>query len=170
MNATGSATAESPTWVRLVIGRHPRWTLARLGVLILTSAVLFKFIFVPIRVTGRSMEPTYADGRVNFVNQISYRTRPPQRGDVVGIRLEGTRMVVLKRIVGLPGERVALRRGMIFIDGRKLEEAYTRKVNSTLSSREIRLGAEEYFAIGDNRLSSAFDVVRRQEIKGKVLF
>jgi len=116
------------------------------------------------------MEPTYRDGRVNFINRLAYRRSEPRRGDVVGLQTENSRLLVLKRIVGLPGERVSIRYGRIYIDGKALEENYTdgQPIPPTLGERE--LGAVEYFVIGDNRDLSAYGVVERRHIRGKVLF
>src|SRR5438874_5209301 len=75
-------------WGRMLIGRRPARTLARLIVLILVSFVLFKFLFLPIRVVGNSMVPTYHDGRINFINRLAFRWHGPKRGDVVAVQLE----------------------------------------------------------------------------------
>ena len=98
-------------WGRLLIGRNPAVTVVRLVVLVALSFVLFKGVLIPVRVTGRSMEPTYRDGRVNFINRLAYHRGAPQRGDVVGLRRAPSRLLVLKRIVGMPGERVSIRQG-----------------------------------------------------------
>jgi signal peptidase I len=157
-------------WARLLIGRRPVVTLIRLVVLVAACGFLFKVVLVPIRVTGRSMEPTYRNGRVNFLQRHAYRRRDPARGDVVGLQLEGSRLVLLKRIVGLPGERVGLRGGRVFINGEPLAEPYTRGHEVPSTRGERTLGVDEYFVIGDNRDESAHGVVRRAELRGKVLW
>ena len=86
----------SPGWSRLgrvVIGRNPRLTFIRLILTVGLILVVTKTCLVPIRVTGRSMEPTYRNGRVNLLNLLAYRMSEPRRGDVVGIRQEGRRMI-----------------------------------------------------------------------------
>jgi signal peptidase I len=154
----------------MLIGRRPKRTLARLSVLVVVSVVLFRFLFIGIRVTGHSMEPTYRDGRINFVNRISYRHHGPNRGDVVAVREDDSRLVLLKRVVGLPGERVAVRRGKVIINGRALDEPYARGNEIPPTRGEARLQANEYFVIGDNRDITAYGVVYRHEIIGKVVF
>jgi signal peptidase I len=157
-------------WGRLLIGRNPAVTVVRLVVLVALSSVLFKGVLIPVRVTGKSMEPTYRDGRVNFINRLAYHRDEPQRGDVVGLRRAPSRLLVLKRIVGLPGERISIRQGRVFIDGDELEEDYTDGQPIPPTSGERLLNEEEYFVIGDNRDLSAYAVVERGDILGKVLF
>jgi signal peptidase I len=153
-----------------LIGRNPRVTLVRLVILVLLSSVLFKGVLIPIRVTGKSMEPTYRDGRVNFINRLAYWRRAPRRGDVVGLQRAGSRLLVLKRIVGLPGERISIRSGRLYINGVLLEENYTDGQPIPDVGGERELGSTEYFVIGDNRDWSALAVVERSDIRGRVLF
>ena len=154
----------------MLIGRRPARTLARLIVLILVSFVLFKFLFLPIRVVGNSMVPTYHNGRINFVNRLAFRWHGPKRGDVVAVRLDKSRLVLLKRVVGLPGERIAVRAGRMVVNGRTLDEPYANVSGSPPSQSEIVLGPDEYFVIGDNRDISDYGTVHRHEVIGKVVF
>jgi signal peptidase I len=159
-----------PWWARVIVGRRPLVTLVRLVVVVIVSLVVFRGLLVPIRVTGPSMEPTYRDGRVNFLNRMAYWIGEPQRGDVVGIQIEGSRIVILKRIVAPPGERVAVRAARVLVNGALLEEKYATGRGIPSTRGQIGLGEGEYFAIGDNREKTLYDVVRRRDIKGKVLF
>jgi len=154
----------------MLIGRRPIRTVARIIVLILVSFVLFRFLFVPIRVVGNSMVPTYRDGRINLINRLAFRWHGPKRGDVVAVQLDNTRLVLLKRVVGLPGERIAVQAGRVVANGRTLDEPYARVSDSPPSQREIALGSDEYFVIGDNRDISAYGVVHQHEVIGKVVF
>src|ERR1035441_1356397 len=71
-------------WLRVVaIGRRPKRTLLRLAVLVVAAVVAFKFVLIPIRVVGFSMEPTFHDHAINFINRLAYVRGQPQRGDVV---------------------------------------------------------------------------------------
>jgi signal peptidase I len=159
----------SPWWARLVVGRRPWVTLIRLVVLVAVSLVLFRGVFVPIRVVGSSMEPSYRNGRINFLSRWAYRSTLPRRGDVVGIRKEGSKVVVLKRIVGMPGERVTVRGGRVLVNGLPLREPYAQGYGIPSTQLPRLLGPEEYFAIGDNRELTLYGVVNRSEILGKVL-
>ena len=113
---------------------------------------------LPWIVRGRSMEPALSDG-------LRVRGRPlasadaPARGDVLIVRSPSApRRREIKRVVGLPGERVAWNgQGALWIAGRRLEEPYARlgaAVPGDDEMREARLGAEDYFVAGDNRLHS----------------
>src|SRR5258706_6563553 len=122
MNEALADKNEPPLWMRVVFGRYPKRTLIRLTCLVVTTFVLFRFVLIPIRVSGFSMLPTYKEGRVSVVNHLAYRWKRPQRGDVVAVRLpEENNIVLLKRIVGLPGERVRLDHGRVLINGKLLE-------------------------------------------------
>ena len=157
-----------PLWLRLIVGRHPKRTLVRA---VTIGALLFvagKWCLQPIRISGHSMEPTYHNGRINFLNRMAYRLHGPVRGDVAGIRLAERRMVLMKRVVGLPGERVILRDGIVAINGSPLHEPYALGDDLPSMNNEVTLGADEYFVIGDNRDASEYGVVKRSEILGKI--
>ena len=154
----------------MLIGRRPTRTLTRLIVLILVSFVLFMFLFLPIRVVGNSMVPTYHNGRINLINRLAFRWHGPKRTDVVAVQQDNTRLVLLKRVVGLPGERIAIRAGRVLVNGRTLDEPYARVSESPPSQDEIVLGPDEYFVIGDNRDISAYGAVHQHEVIGKVVF
>jgi signal peptidase I len=159
----------------IAIGRNPRNTLIRILVLIAVCFVVFKFILLPIRVTGISMLPTYKDRSINVVNRLAYSRHEPRRGDVVSIRYAGIHLMLMKRIVGLPGETVAFEDGKILINGKPLDEPYENheKFPCDWNLSPITLDANEYFVVGDNRTMSAEDhwkgKVLRERIVGKVL-
>jgi signal peptidase I len=170
MNNTGSTWEVSAWWLRLIVGRRPLRTLVRMIVVVVVALVVFKVLLIPIRVTGYSMEPTYRDGRVNFLNRYAYRRHGPNRGDVVGVQVKDSHLVLLKRVLGLPGEHVAVLDGRVAIDGRILDEPYVKGVGQLQARESALLGDHRYFIIGDNRGVSAYGVVQLREIKGKVLF
>lgn len=167
-----SSGPASSGWRVAVLGRNPRRTLTRASVLLLGSFVVFKFLFLPIRVTGISMDPNYRDGRINFVNSLSYAWSEPRRGDVVAIQMAGRRVLLLKRVIGLPGETVAITRGVVTINGQILPEPYV-KFSSGWDKDAVTLGPGEYFVVGDNRSMDVqhhtLGVTLRQRIVGKVL-
>ena len=85
---TDAELSDSPGWLqRVLIGRRPTHTLIRAAVWAGVCILIFKFFLLPIRVEGVSMLPTYKENQVNFLNCLVYKVHPPQRGDVVGIRL-----------------------------------------------------------------------------------
>ncbi len=156
----------------MVFGRNPKRTLARLVGMVATTIVVFPFFLIPIRVSGLSMLPTYRDGRVNFVNRQAYRWKKPQRGDVIAFRLpEEGNVVLLKRIIGLPGEKVLVVDGRAYIDGTPLSEPYAQiGKNPPSMGRALELGNDEYFVIGDNRAISVIKRIPEHYILGKVIF
>jgi signal peptidase I len=160
----------SSWWLRLIVGRRPLRTLVRLLVVVALVLVLFRVLFIPIRVTGSSMEPTYRDGQVNFINCTAYRRHGPNRGDVVAIQMPDSRYPILKRVLGLPRENIVLRNGRVAVDGEFLQELYVRGVGTARETKTTSLGENQYFVIGDNREVTAYGVVTLDQIRGKVLF
>jgi signal peptidase I len=171
---TQMQTVSRPWWFRLVLGRDPRRTVLRSILWILLAFFLFKYVLVPVRVQGISMQPTYQSGRVNFINRWAYLRHPPRRGDVVGIQYAGHQVMLFKRIIGLPGERIAIHRGIVHIDGEPLPEPYVKWFNNHWERAEEKLAPDTYFVIGDNRGMSIHEhVMGRAEanrIVGKALF
>jgi len=162
-----------PVWLRIaLIGRRPRRTLLRVVVLVVISFVVFKFILLPIRVTGTSMLPTYRDGAVNFANCLAYLRHEPRRGDVVSIRLAGKHVMFMKRIIGLPGETIAFVHGRVTINGQILAEPYV-KFPCDWQRAPIKLGPDQYFVVGDNRSmpieNHELGEPHRNRIVGKIL-
>jgi signal peptidase I len=155
-------------WQRLLMGRNPRHTLFRILIFVVCVFLVTQFVLQPIRVSGTSMMPTYRSGGINFVNLLSYRNSTPQRGDIVCIRV-APRLLYLKRVVGLPGETVAMYHGKVTINGKPYEEPYV-KLHGTRSFWPYRLGEEEYFLVGDNRTVSEMGAAIRTNILGKVLY
>jgi len=158
---------------RLVFGRHPRRTAVRILVLATLSFVIFHWVLIPIRAEGFSMEPTYRSGSLKFVNRLAYQRRKPDRGDIVAIKLAGPHVLYVKRIIGLPGERISIAQGQVFINGAPLEEPYVRN-RRPWDVMEVTLTAREYFVIGDNRGMRAadhdFGRADVSRILGKVIF
>lgn len=166
-----------PFWLHpLVVGRKPRWTMVRVAIVIVTSLVLFKFVLLPIRIVGISMEPNYPNGHWNFINKLAYRTAKPKRGDVVAVRMAGEHVLLLKRIIGVPGDHVTMSRQGVFVNGQRLEENYVRRrVHwSWNRPREWKLDEDEYLLIGDNRSMFFEDHYKGKafefQIVGKILF
>ena len=180
-----------PRWVGIVVmGRNPKATLARVAVLIVTCFIVFKFILLPIRVEGISMLPNYKDRSWNLVNRFAYLRHEPQRGDVVGIRFSRTdtntpagihqvaswlktpHAMLLKRIVGLPGETVAFADGRVLINSEALDEPYE-KLPCNWNYPAVQLGPDEYFVVGDNRTMPWEDHTlgraQRSQIVGKAI-
>lgn len=124
---------------------------------LVVAAVIFlgvNLVTVRIRVEGSSMEPTLHDAELVVVNRLAYRWSEVERGDIVVFRfpLEPNRRFI-KRIVGLPGEVVAIHNGQVFIDGDPLDEPYIAAPPRYIGEWEIQPG--QVFVLGDNRNNSS---------------
>jgi len=152
--------------------------------IIILSSFTRYFIIEPGRVDGPSMEPTFIDNEFFLINKAAYFFKSPERFDVVQVLVEGKygRISVIKRIIGLPSERIVVEGGKIWIetaDGKKtaLDEPYLHYGTLT----KVRFGAESrftipvnhYFIIGDNRGQSTdsrdIGSVHRKQINGQVV-
>jgi len=143
-------------------------------ILIATLAfAVFKFILAPVWITGLSMEPTYHNGRLIFINRLIYLRRPPARGEVVAIRTSGLEVMYLKRVVALPGESLEIDNGLVKINGKLLAEPYVTK-RQPWQVPTVTLEPDEYYVIGDNRENDAanhlFGRVAIERIVGRALW
>ena len=141
--------------------------LAILGILIAAF-----FIRTP-QVYGLSMEPHISSGEYVLINTLAYRFTTPKRGDIVAFRHDGdTPEVYIKRIVGLPGDRVRIDRGALYVDGQLESENYVRFAD-TRSFREVVVPPGAVYVLGDNRANSEdsrfFGPVSDDHIIGKAL-
>lgn len=149
------------------------------GVAVLAVFVTRQYIFNPYVISGASMTPSFYDGDYVFVNQINYRLWPAHRGEVIVFRGPASNGDdLLKRIIGLPGERVVINDGTVRIfntenpDGMILDESYLDSSTITTGSADVTLGADQYFVMGDNR-SVSFDsrswgALDAEDVVGKV--
>lgn len=149
-------------------------------VVVLFSFVLVFFFGQTRTNIGQSMETTLADGDVVLINTLNYRVGSPKRGDVVAFKPNGSEAsyVHIKRVVGLPGETIQIKDGMIYINGTVFLEKtdFPAMNNAGLASEPITLGVKEYFVLGDNRNDSEdsryadIGLVNSDYIEGKVYF
>jgi len=140
------------------------------------------FVFQPFLIRGDSMEPNYHSGDYLIIDQLSYRLRSPERGEVIVLRfpLDPSQRFI-KRIVGLPGETIEVKDGKVVVykegeDGKSavvLDESIYLPVDSeTPGSARVDLKQQEYFVLGDNRPFSSdsrkWGVLEKELIVGKV--
>ena len=132
----------------------------------LLAFFIITFVAQSFVVDGRSMEPTLSHGERLFVNKFIYRFNEPQRGDIIVFTPRGaTSGRYIKRIIGLPGEKISIRDGKTFIDGKPLAEDYIyEEMRGYYGPEEIP--EDHYFVMGDNRNHSADS--RVEEIVGFV--
>ncbi|MFH0818374.1 MAG: signal peptidase I [Patescibacteria group bacterium] len=152
-------------------------------ILILGLILIRTFIIEPARVNGRSMEPTYFDNDIFFVNKFSLLLHAPQHGELVQIYEHEQSKFLIKRIIGLPGEQIIIKQNSVFIvdhNGQetKLNEPYL--ANGIITKPEEGgnaiypiLRPHEYFVLGDNRPQSIdsryYGAVHRSDIIGSAL-
>jgi signal peptidase I len=118
------------------------------------------FVAQPFLVSGSSMEPNFYNGNYLLVDELVYQFRQPERGEVIVFRYPGdNHSYYIKRIIGLPGEKVRINNGKIIVvsgnDIKLLEEPYALH-GSNGNDYETTLGPGQYFVMGDNR-SFSFD-------------
>ncbi len=141
------------------------------------------FLIQPFYVKGASMEPNFYDHEYLIIDEITYRFRSPARGDIIVFRYPlNPQEYFIKRVVGLPGEKIQIKNGDVKIynsqypEGVILDESYLIKNTKTYSLNEeiIILDDDEYFVLGDNRNSSkdsrSFGPIKKSFLSGRVLF
>src|SRR3990167_1865452 len=117
------------------------------------------YIAQPFIVDGASMDPTFTTGDYLIVDELTYHFKTPERGSVLIFKYpRDPRKSFIKRVIGLPGERISIANGKVTItnvehpDGFLLDEPYVEL--SKKDNSDFILGAKEYFVLGDNRLAS----------------
>ena len=128
---------------------------------VVETVLLTLLIFLAIRtliqnfrIEGVSMEPNLHDGQYLIINKLVYYLHPPERGDVVVFHYpKNPSRDFIKRIIGLPGEKVEVRGERILINGEELEEPYALHTGKYAWGPR-RLGEDEYFVLGDFALES----------------
>jgi signal peptidase I len=153
------------------------WEITKVVILALLIVLPIRyFLFQPFIVKGQSMEPNFHTGDYLIVDEISYRFSDPKRGDVIVFKypLQPNQRYI-KRVIGLPGEKVEIKNGLVFINGNPLDESsyLSQKLfTDEKGFHEIILEKDQYFVLGDNRISSSdsrvWGVVPRDKIIGKV--
>lgn len=122
----------------------------RLFLLALACYLIFGHVLIPLRIQGLSMEPTYHDRSFAFCWRLQYAFSPPKRFDVVTVRYSGRSVMLLKRVVALQGETVEFRKGMLYVNGKLMEEPYVRHRSGwELPPRTVAPG--HVYVVGDNR-------------------
>jgi signal peptidase I len=159
------------------------------AIVAMAAALLVQaYVVKPYRIPSQSMASTLVPRDRVLVNRVVYRMRDPHRGDIVVIDSGAVDKVLIKRVVGLPGERISLHDGAVYIDGRRLREPYvavsggrrertdpfTGTGNPWSLEEPYVVPAGHYFVMGDNREvsddSRDWGTVPRAEIIGEAFF
>ncbi|MGO9200648.1 MAG: signal peptidase I [Limisphaerales bacterium] len=150
--------------------RQSRFGFTREGVLLGLLPLLLlvltarEWAWMPLIITGESMLPTLRGGQLAGVNKLAYLLGPPRRRDIVAVWTGKDLMV--KRIVGLPGEEVAARDGTLYVNGSPLREPYA--INRHWNVATGKLDVNSFLVVGDNRFQTIVAVVSRERIVGRI--
>ncbi|MFH1462646.1 MAG: signal peptidase I [bacterium] len=138
------------------------WEIAKIAIIALVIVVPIRyFVFQPFFVKGQSMEPNFENGDYLIVDEISYRFQDPQRGEVIVFKYPNDpSQRYIKRIIGLPGETVEVKNGNVIVlsqQGEQIlnEAEYLSSLVFTPGDVRVTLAEDEYFVLGDNRVSSS---------------
>ena len=136
-------------------------------------------VFVKTSVSGSSMEPTLKEGQVVIVNKLEYYIKSPKRNDVIVYKQSNKEhsYFEIKRVIGLPGETVKIKNGIVYINDEAMKEKVKTEAisNSGLAEEGVKLDDNEYFVLGDNRNDSedsrfaGIGNVLKNEILGKAV-
>ncbi len=125
---------------------------------IVIAFIIMQFI-KPTIVKESSMEPTLYENNYILLNKQAYNFGEPKRGDIIvfhtGLKLEnGKEKMLIKRVIGLPGETISIDSGIVYINGESLEENYTKDGYTDGHVEDLIIPEGELFVMGDNRLVS----------------
>jgi signal peptidase I len=147
-----------------------------LAISLCISAFVIVFLYQPVKVEGTSMLPGLEDQERIFINKFVYRLEPIERGDVVVFRYpRDPSKSYIKRVIAVPGDRVAIRDGRVFVNGDPIPEPYVPwQYRDFRSLSEIVVPAQSYFVLGDHRSlsndSREFGPVPAEFVAGKAVF
>src|SRR5271155_571938 len=147
-----------------------------LAVAMSLALIIIVFLYQPVKVEGTSMAPLLSDQERIFINKFVYRFEPIQRRDVVVFwyPLDRSKSFI-KRVIGLPGESVEIRQGIVYVNGRAIDEPYVPVQYEDMSDfGPVRVPEDKYFVMGDHRISSndsrVFGPVDSKYIYGRAVF
>jgi signal peptidase I len=174
--AVGPSSPPTPK-KRSVVGALVHW-LRDLLFSVVLAVIVILFLYQPVKVEGTSMMPTLDDQERIFINKFVYRFHFEKidRGDTVVFWFPGDpSKSYIKRVIGMPGDRVEVRDGSVLVNGNPLEEDYVpQEYRDQSEMRPTTVGTDEYFVLGDHRSSSndsrTWGMVPRRYIYGKAVF
>lgn len=131
-------------------------------IILIVVVIIRTYFFTPIMVSGPSMQPTLKGGELMILN----KRGKVDRFDIVVVDIKTEE--IIKRVIALPGETIACENGIIYVNGRRQDEDYSKGVTSDFS--KVTLGDDEYFVMGDNREDSLdseeLGPMKAEQIKG----
>jgi signal peptidase I len=141
---------------------------------IIIALLINLFMAQATRVYGQSMEPNLHTDQRLIVEKVSYHIHPPRRGDVVVLKLPAEHSeLLIKRVIGLPGEIVEIKDGRVFINGTALDEPYLNQFTRGLVA-PLQVSPLHVFVLGDNRGfsndSRSFGMIGFEDVVGRAWF
>ena len=137
-------------------------------VIVVVVVLIRTFIITPVRVDGDSMKNTLKNGDILLL----YKLSSINRFDIIVLDEEKDNEKIIKRVIGMPGETIAIKKGKIYINDKVIDDEYA--YGETSDYNKVTLRDNEYFILGDNRLISKdsryFWPIKENEIKGKIVF
>ena len=177
------ASAGPETLPRVEIAPHPDsqpsgWRLWMRDLLFSAAAsvLIITFLYQPVRVEGTSMLPRLVDQDRLFINKFVYHFEAIDRGDVVVFHYpRNPQLSYIKRVIAVPGDRLSIDRGQVYVNGKALDEPYVpEQYRDTRSLDPMVVPEGQYFVLGDHRSiasdSREFGTVKRDLIYGKAAF
>lgn len=157
-----------------------------IGIALVVALAIRAYVFEPVLVDGHSMDNTLADGQRLFQYKLGYKFSEPKRGDIIVLKFKDgvskytalpdpTEIDYIKRVIGLPGDKVDIKDNCVYINGEKLDEPYA-KGNTIASNMKLPIDVPEgkVFVLGDNRERSsdsrAIGFIDMENIRGKAVF
>jgi signal peptidase I len=172
----GVPPAKAPSHSAQVLRHEVRVWTRDLLIAIGLALVIIVFLYQPVKVEGTSMAPLLSDQERIFINKFVYRFEPIERGDVVVFwyPLDRSKSFI-KRVIALPGETVEIRRGVVYVNGKMVQESYVPPQYADVSDfGPLPVPKSNYFVMGDHRISSndsrVFGPVPSQFIYGRAVF
>lgn len=168
--------AEGEIWSPPASWSRVRGWLRDLALATIIAFFIVFFVAQPVKVEGISMEPALVDQERIFINRFVYRFGEINRGDIVVFVFPHDKSKsFIKRVVGLPGETVEIRSGIVYVNGAALKEPYLDRSGWDRSSYpSVKVSEGYYFVLGDHRSSShdsrSWGLVPRANIYGKAVF
>ncbi len=141
---------ESTTFVRPPKKNDWRLICIRIGVIAAATVLVCLFVLRPMVISGESMMPTYSSRGFTFAFLPYFKLYSPQRQQIVILKHAGFNTFLLKRVLAFPGETVEIRDGVLYVNGKELDEPYVKyPCNWDFSGHEVSPG--KIFVLGDNR-------------------
>lgn len=151
-------------------------------IIILVVILIKTYIVSPIRVNGSSMYRTLHDKDIMILNKTAYYNHSIKRFDIVVVKVEKSKFIprkehIIKRVIGLPGDKIEYRNNCLYINGKKTKESFPHAETADFNIKDlgsITVPENHYFVLGDNRINSVdsrlLGFIKKENIIGKAKY